>query len=207
VQHGATIEALTVRETSEAAEILARAFRDNPLNLGVIGPRSPARRFWANREGMRALLPVACKHGLVLGARLEGALAGALIATAPGDYPLPPPALGARLRTWLVQGPRVMRRWNTVFRALHALHPADPHAYLGTLGVGPAVQRLGVGSALLARWLAVADRDGLPAYLETDKPDNLAFYGKAGFDVVAQTEVFGARVWCMRRPARTPMSN
>jgi ribosomal protein S18 acetylase RimI-like enzyme len=156
---------------------------------------------------MRSLLPVACDHGLVFGARLDGVLAGALIATAPGDYPLPPPALGARLRTMLVQGPRVTRRWNTVFHALHALHPAGPHAYLGTLGVEPPLQRRGVGSALLARWLAIVDRDGLSAYLETDKSENLAFYGQAGFEVVQQAEIFGARVWCMRRPARTPVSN
>jgi ribosomal protein S18 acetylase RimI-like enzyme len=203
----ASIEALTVRETREAADILARAFRDNPLNLGVIGPRSPSRRLRINREGMRSLLPVACDHGVVLGARMGRDLAGALIATEPGGYPLPAPALGARLRTLVVQGPRVTRRWNAVFQALHALHPAEPHAYLGTLGVGPTAQRRGIGSALLAHWLAAVDADGRPAYLETDKAENLAFYAAVGFEVAQETEIFGARVWCMRRPARTPVSH
>jgi len=206
VSGGASIEPLKVRESAEAAEVLARAFRDNPLNLVVIGPRSASRRLRANREGMRSLLPVACDHGLVLGARLGGTLAGALIATPPHGYPLPPAALGARLRTLLVQGPRVTSRWNRVFHALHALHPAEPHAYLGTLGVGPALQRRGVGTALLARWLQATDRDGVPTYLETDKRENLAFYGQAGFEVERETEVLGARVWCLRRPAPTPAS-
>ncbi len=59
-----------------------------------------------------------------------------------------------------------------------------------------------MGTALLTRWLEGADRDRVAAYLETDRPENLAFYARAGFDAVGEAEIFGARVWLMQRPAR-----
>ena len=195
------VAALATGDRNLAAHLLARAFRDNPLNVAVIGEGAPERRVRANRHSVRALIPVACRHGRVLGARCDGRLAGVLIATPPYFYPLPPPPLGARLRSLVGQGPRVSRRWREVFEALSAVHPVEPHHYLGTLGVDPPLQRRGVGAALLAGWLAEVDRDRCCAYLETDLPENVAFYERAGFDVEGELAIFGARVWRMRRPA------
>ena len=49
------------------------------------------------------------------------------------------------------------------------------------------------------------DRDGLPAYLETQKESNLAFYERCGFAVERKLEVRGAPpVWTMRREPTTP---
>ena len=81
------------------------------------------------------------------------------------------------------------------------LHPEEPHAYLGSLGVEPQLQGRGVGSALVAEWVAGLDRDGLAGYLETDRADNVSFYGRFGFEVVGETEILGARIWRMGRRA------
>ena len=192
---------LAAGDRDRAAHVLARAFRDNPLNVAVIGDAAPERRVRANLHSIRALLPVACCHGRVLGAQRDGRLAGVLIATLPNLHPLPPPSLGASLRSLVGQGLRVSRRWREVFDTLSALHPVAPHHYLGTLGVDPPLQRRGLGSALLAAWLAEVDRDRCCAYLETDLPENVAFYESAGFDVEGEVAILGARVWRMRRPA------
>ena len=93
------------------------------------------------------------------------------------------------------------RRWGEVFDALLEVHPVEPHWYLATLGVAPAHQRLGVGSALLDVWLEEVDRSGLMAYLETDEAENIAFYERAGFRLSNETEVQGVAIWCMRRTA------
>ncbi len=37
------------------------------------------------------------------------------------------------------------------------------------------------------------------AYLETDKPENVTFYQKFGFETVGEAEVLGTRNWFMRR--------
>jgi ribosomal protein S18 acetylase RimI-like enzyme len=194
---------MSAAERVQAAEVLARAFRDNPLNVAVIGSGDPALRVRCNLHGMRALLPVAQDHGLVLVARLDAGPAGLLVATPPYRYPLPPPPLGPRIRCLWRQGWRVGRRWAQVFRALDALHPPEPLAYLGTLGVEPALQGRGVGSALLEHWLAGLDGEATAAYLETDRIESVAFYERWGFQVLGETQVLGARIWRMRRPAAT----
>lgn len=181
--------------------MLSRAFRDNPLNVAVIGG-GPERRLAANACGTRALLPVAQAHGEVWVARRAGRVVGGLVGAPPLRYPLPPPALIARLRCLLGQGWRVAGRWAEVFAALDVLHPSDPHWYLGTLGVEPAEQGRGVGTALLRHWLARVDADAAGAYLETDRSDNVAFYQRAGFRLAQEAEVLHTRVWCMWRPTQ-----
>jgi hypothetical protein len=39
------------------------------------------------------------------------------------------------------------------------------------------------------------DRAGQDAFLETDKPENVPFYGKVGFAVVNEAEVLVTRNW------------
>jgi ribosomal protein S18 acetylase RimI-like enzyme len=89
-----------------------------------------------------------------------------------------------------------------VFEALGALHPVEPHWYLGTLGVVAPARRRGMGAALLSRWLDGVDRDGVPAYLETDSERNIRFYERAGFSVEGEASVLGVRTWRMKRAPR-----
>jgi ribosomal protein S18 acetylase RimI-like enzyme len=183
-----------------AAQVLARAFRDNPLNVAVVGG-GPARRLRSNRAGMRAMLPAVQGASLLLGARRDGALAGVLVAAPPFGYPLPLPTLAARLRCVFVEGFAVARRWAHAFEALDALHPRDPHWYLATLGVDPLWQGRGVGRALLDRFLAEAGGGPEPVYLETDRRANVGFYEDRGFRVVREGAVLDVPIWCMTRPA------
>lgn len=194
-----SIAPLPDSEREAAAQLLASCFRDNPLNTAVIQSSDPAVRVRCNLYGMRALLPVAQRHGLVLEARVGGRLAGVLIAAAPYAYPLPPPPPMERLRCLWGQGWRVAHRWARVFHMLDALHPLEPLAYLGTLGVDPSLQARGVGTALLGAWLARLDSDGVGAYLETDGFGTVAFYERAGFAVIGDVDVLGAPVWRMLR--------
>lgn len=196
----AAVAALPDHEIDEASRMLAEAFRDNPLNVAVIG-RGARRRARCNEAGMRQLLPTALRHGLVL--RAGGARpSGVGIALPPYAYPLPPPPLPAQLRALLLQGLAVRTRWRRVFEHLDRLHPRDPHWYLATLGVAPAAQGCGLGRALLRALLARADGDALPCYLETDRPENVAFYEAAGFSVSRRSRMLGVRVWHMWRPAQ-----
>jgi ribosomal protein S18 acetylase RimI-like enzyme len=193
--------ALRDAERESAVQVLARASRDNPLNVAVIGSDDASRRLRANAHGLRSLLPVAQAHGRVQALRADGALAAVLIAAPPGAHPLPPASLAARLRCLFGQGPRVARRWAEVFEALAPLHPPEPHWYLGTLGVEPRQQGRGIGLSLLADWLAEVDREPSSAYLETDRPENVAFYERAGFTLLGETRIFSVPVWRMQRRA------
>jgi ribosomal protein S18 acetylase RimI-like enzyme len=198
------IRAFAADDHAQVAALLARAFRDNPLNVAVVGAASPERRLRSNLLGTGALLHSARENGEVWVARVGGRPLGALVGTGAWEYPLPPAPLHERLRCLFGQGLRVVRRWGEVFAALDAIHPPGPHRYVGTLGVAPEHQRQGVGTALLRFWLARADAEGLGVYLETDRPENRAFYAREGFEVVREAVVVGVPVWCMQRPARDP---
>ncbi len=205
-----TIGELAETETADAADLLARAFCDNPLTVAVLGSDA-SRRLRANRLTMRAALRTAREGSLRLTARNDGNPAGdpggpsgVLVATPPGRLPAAAPSLLTQLWSVLGQGLRAARRWGEVYAALEDVHPVSPHWYLSLLGVDPARRRCGLGSALLACWLASVDRDAQPSYLETDREANLALYSRAGFEVTLELSVVGVPVWCMWRPARDP---
>jgi GNAT superfamily N-acetyltransferase len=86
---------------------------------------------------------------------------------------------------------RVPRILGGVFKA-EAAHPDMPeHFYLATLGVAPNRQGEGLGSRLLAPILEICDSDGVPAYLESSKYSNIAFYARHGFRVIGELHLPG----------------
>ena len=88
------------------------------------------------------------------------------------------------------------------FGQFEAHHPHGAHWYLPLIGVDPARQGHGYGSALLRHALARCDRDGVPAYLEATGPRNRALYERHGFAAVGTIRA-GAwpPIWPMvRRP-------
>jgi len=198
--NAASIAPLADSQLPQLVDVLARAFCSNPVNRAVIRSDDPDRCFRSNRDRMRILLPMALRHGWVLAATLDGELAGGLVACPPGRFPLPPPPLMDRLRFTMRQGWAVARRWEVVFESLDSLHPVEPHWHLGVLGVDRRAQSRGVGTALLSRWLEEVDRDGMPAYLETESERNVRFYARSGFSLAGETSILGVRVWCMKRP-------
>jgi ribosomal protein S18 acetylase RimI-like enzyme len=100
------------------------------------------------------------------------------------------------------------RRLRTISRAVDALderrreHVPDPHFYLSAVGVDPARQGQGIGSALMRPVLDQADVTGTPAYLETAVARNVLLYERLGFDVVEEMTLPGTDIhgWLMRRP-------
>lgn len=83
--------------------------------------------------------------------------------------------------------------------------PPEPHWYLQVLGIRREAQGQGLGSRLLRPVLARADRDGLPCYLETADPANLAFYARFGFELARRVQLIpdGPPHYSMRRPPQS----
>lgn len=80
-------------------------------------------------------------------------------------------------------------------RALRVNHLIETHYprqsvhYLHFAGCHPDHQGNGYGGAAIRAGLAVADRERVPAYLETATPGNVALYARLGFEVVAEWDV------------------
>ncbi len=92
---------------------------------------------------------------------------------------------------------------NTIGEQVAAFHPQEPHWYLPLIGVDPARQGRGLGSALLKAGLAQVDAAGLPAYLESSNIKNVPLYERFGFEVLGKVESGDfPGLWPMLRKAR-----
>ncbi|MGW0464571.1 GNAT family N-acetyltransferase [Streptomyces sp. NPDC003027] len=102
-----------------------------------------------------------------------------------------------------ILGPRAARlRAGVELAAAHT--PERPHWYLALLGADPTVRGRGHGAALLRSGLTQADAEGAPAYLESSKEANLAFYAHFGFTETGRVQLpdGGPTLWQMwREPA------
>lgn len=87
---------------------------------------------------------------------------------------------------------------------VEAAHPVEPpHWYLAILGTHPDHQGSGVGSSLIRSVTDRCDQEGLGAYLESSKEQNVPFYARHGFEVQATFEPAGApTMWRMWRDPR-----
>jgi RimJ/RimL family protein N-acetyltransferase len=81
--------------------------------------------------------------------------------------------------------PRMLR----FIAIMESEHPREPHYYLPVIGVSPAWQGKGIGTALLAPMLARCDRERMPAYLEASSPRNRACYERNGFRATGEMRV------------------
>jgi ribosomal protein S18 acetylase RimI-like enzyme len=75
------------------------------------------------------------------------------------------------------------------FEQMATYHPHEPLWYLPMIGVDPAYQGGGLGSALLAHALAEVDRGHSAAYLEATTPRSRDLYARHGFEVTGTIQV------------------
>jgi len=183
-------------QVREAADVLARAFHDDPAWVWML----PDERRRA------ALLPWLFRVGFeVTDADVwttEGRVRGCARWLPPGRAVMRvAPTLRALLTT-----PLRLRDATTRFlaygRAVESMRnrvAPGPHWYLAGIGVDPAEQRRGIGAALMQPGLDGAARSRVPAVLLTNSERNLSFYEAHGFHVVSEgsTPERGPHAWAM----------
>ncbi|MBK7951345.1 MAG: GNAT family N-acetyltransferase [Deltaproteobacteria bacterium] len=175
-------------------DVLARAFRDNPMNRAIHGP-DPARRVRANRAGLRALVLDLHSWTEARVIHNEGRVVGGFVAVPPGCFPLPGASLRRQLGCLFWQGARAMDRWGFVSESLVREHPLEPHWYLAVLGVDPEYQGRGIGTQLIDGLRALAHTESLPIYLESDRPESVAFYRARGFETLGELRPLDVACW------------
>ena len=77
----------------------------------------------------------------------------------------------------------------SIFGEMGSYHPKEDCWYLPLIGVDPARQGQGLGSALLKHALEIIDRNSLPAFLESSNPRNISLYERYGFEVVGRIQI------------------
>ncbi len=191
---------------NEAAVLAARAFYTDPFFV-FLGPPALLRNRGLTlffRAMIRQMGTGAVRQGI---RDDTGRLVGASVWLPSGRYPASlfhqlaqiPGILRA-----LYRRPRSLLHGAKFLLAMEKHHPKEPHWYLFMLVSDPEVQRRGVGTALLNHVLEQVDAEGVAAYLETQKEENLAYYRRFGFELVntLRPVAGGPALYAMRRPPR-----
>lgn len=199
---GLEIGALDISEIEEALGVVTRGMRDNPTHVAAFGedPEVRARRIRRLFGGAFALLDL-YKHMLVA-RNADGTIIGVVGMLPPGECR---PTIAQQLRllpTLLSTGPRAAGRAASWMGTWEKHDPKERHWHLGPLAADAHLQGMGIGSKLMRVFCAKMDALGEDAYLETDKPINVRFYERFGFEVVTEQEVIGVTNWFMFRRAQ-----
>ena len=200
----ARTEATTVRDASwqdapGISALLARAFADDPLICYLLP--DARRRARTLPRVFRLLLKMGLPHKAC---HVTSGFEAASFWRPPGAWHLP-------FWQYLVNGPEMIGIFGPgTLRVMGAMdliekrHPKEPHWYLQTIGTDPAKQGKGFGSLIMRHQLGVADRAGLPCYLESSKSTNIPIYQSFGFAVTGEISFSdGPTVWPMWRNAKT----
>jgi GNAT superfamily N-acetyltransferase len=192
------LEAFRPALAAEASAVLARAFVTNPLHIAAFGPsqlEKNAAFFLTGLAVMKGPTWVATNRSQTLGvihwvdsshcqfSGLEKLRMTPAIVRGVGL------ASALRVGSWLSV-------WST-----H--DPRERHLHLGPIGVSPEAQGLSIGHRLMERYCEEVDRTGDAGYLETDRPENVNFYRRFGFDTTEEAVVLGVWNCFMWRKARS----
>jgi GNAT superfamily N-acetyltransferase len=188
-----------------AVDALLRAFDDSPI-MRFLFPDD-----WVRRRGMRQFFRAVALDALPF-AEVWSVIDGPEVpATAvwlpPRAYP---PSTLRQIRQLVAAPflgplkPGALLRSLRYLREVEKAHPKPEHWYLALLGTDPPAQGTGMGTRLLEPVLERCDATGMPAYLETDKERNLAYYARFRFELVDTIHPVpdGPPTWTMLRAPR-----
>jgi GNAT superfamily N-acetyltransferase len=187
-------------ERSAAGAVAGRALCDDPLVVFLHGD-DVAMRLRASYDMFVGT--VVAMPDPAIGGFLGNHAVAVVAASAPGtcfmhrldaeyrmmpDGPLGAPGSPDRLR-------RAMANWC-------ANHTDERHWHVGPVAVEPILQGKGLGSLLMRAFCDRMDEEGELAWLETERPENVVFYRRLGFEVAGESDVHSLHTWFMRRAPR-----
>jgi ribosomal protein S18 acetylase RimI-like enzyme len=191
-----SIRSATSSEAGSLSAVLASAFEDDPV-LSWLTPDRGRRLRRLERFFDLELRHVVFPAGTVW--TVDGS-DGASLELPPGRWRMP-------FRAQIAHGPTFTRVFGS--RLLHAFglitlmehrHLREPHCYIPYVGVAPAAQGRGLGTALMRPTLERCDRERLPAYLEATSERNAALYERLGFEHLGAFRLGSSPpLWPMRR--------
>lgn len=193
----------------EAARALGRAFIKDPVTLAVLPDvTEPVERAQRIAGLFSAVMQINRRHGQPVFGVIENS---AVVAAAVVEGATTPSTAQTAL-SGLREAPRMISAlgWGGLMRGLRLAdtlyknRPPKPHIYLNLLGVDPDYQKRHFGIAMLdhLRDLAAQRSDLAGVYLETGTEANVAYYTRAGYEVMGEMFPLGVRMWRMIQPRR-----
>jgi len=179
-----TISFLEKPEIKEAIRVLSIAMQNMPIHVAVFQNEGEILRKYIEKDFFEMLSDI---PGIVFTGKVKGQIVGIM-----------------RMRSCdghkdLDKGPNaedtddISRRKSIWLNDWASHDPPDSHWHLGPIGVLPGYQGKGIGTKLLRRFCQEVDACLAPAYLETNVVQNVKFYERFGFELVAESEIFGVK--------------
>ncbi len=190
-------------EVRTLARTLGRAFYDDPVMQWLL-PGDTRRA-----KGLPRLFGAMTRHHFLAGGGAEVALGSGDIGAAalwdpPGRWKHSPREEFKMMPSFLLAMGGRTARGRQIAELMKKQHPEEPHWYLAVIGSDPSVRGGGFGQALMRSRLDRVDAEHAPAYLESSKSDNIAYYERFGFEVTGEITLpdGGPTMWPMWRQPR-----
>ena len=177
-----------------AANVLSLAMLNNPLHIAIFQGNGEDERLAIEKIFLKLLHE---RPGIVFLAKDRGMIIGVMrmnscVGKEPVNQSHDPEDLqdvSSRQAFWLGE-------WAT-------RDPREQHWHLGPIGVLSSYRKKGIGFRLMQRFCEEVDKCSAKAYLETDLDENVRFYKKFGFEVVATSKIFDVENRYMERDPQT----
>ena len=195
------IQPIQPEDLAEALDVLGKAFATQPSFLAIYKGRTQSdieRRIQITFGALIKYLP-----GQVFVAKHASRIVGAMrIVEWPSCQMKPLQILRVLPASMKAGGLGAMRRGMKMHGTWAKKDPKKPHWHLDPLGVTPDLQGQGIGSQMMEYYCNHVDKLGMAAYHETDRPENVKFYQRSGFQVIGQETIMDFPTWYMWRPPR-----
>jgi ribosomal protein S18 acetylase RimI-like enzyme len=186
---------------NKAAEVISRAFHDDPLYSYIIPDESERRRLFPYI--FKAYIWYCLQFGEVYATspNLEG-----ITLWLPSKFAYITPERSKECGDevfFYMLGKKYLERLSVTSHPneVHEQLIKEPHIYLMVIAVDPKFQRKGFGGKLLLPMLDHLDRNNLKCYLDTNKKSNVLFYQNFGFRILKEFEIEDTKIinWSMLR--------
>lgn len=196
------VRTATHADVEPLSRLLASAFEDDPVQAWLF---PSVQRRWRR---LKKAFELELRHWIIDKEQVFVHQSGLAVAAwlPPDDCRVP---LRSAVRIVPAYTSLIGRRAVAAFRGLSLMeqgHPREPHRHLIILATHPERQGRGLASSLLGERLRLCDEEGVPAYLESSKRENVAFYARHGFEVTEEIRLPGGPpLWLMLREPRSPV--
>ena len=195
------VQPIQPEDLSGALDVLGKAFATQPSSFAIYKDRTQPdieRRLRIIFGALIKYLP-----GQVFVAKHDSRVVGAMRIVEWPNCQMKPLQILRTLPAFIkAGGVGEMRRGMKMRGAWAKKDPRKPHWHLDPIGVAPDLQGQGIGSQMMEYYCNHVDKLGMAAYHETDKPENVKFYERFGFQVIGQETIMDFPSWYMWRPPR-----
>jgi ribosomal protein S18 acetylase RimI-like enzyme len=195
------ISELYPKEIVEVSSLLADSMSTNPNHLAIFKSSKPSVV-----EKQRKMFEMVLKNpnNKSFTAKMNSQIVGTMTYTTSGHCQLQPfdmvKSMPGFINMFGVHLLRVLKwRMNWAKNDYQSRH-----IHFGPIAVHTAYQGKGIGKTLLKFFCEYLDRTNQCGYLEADKEENIALYGKFDFQIIATDMILGIKNWFMVRKPTNP---